>query len=106
MSDKVIRTACRGCHGGCGVFATVRDGKVVKITGDPASPINRGYLCIKGIKYHTITHHPDRLIRPLKKENGRFVPVSWEQALDEISERFLKNKEVFGAESMAIGYGI
>lgn len=105
MSDKVIRTACRGCHGGCGVFATVRDGKVVKITGDQASPINRGYLCIKGIKYHTITHHPDRLTRPLKKQNGRFVPVSWEQALDEVSERFLKNKKEFGAESMAIGYG-
>ena len=105
MSEKIIKSACRACHGGCGVLVTVKDNKVVKIDGDPDSPINRGILCIKGKKYHTITHHPERLTQPLKKENGEFVPVSWDQALDEIAERFLKNKQMYGPESMAIGYG-
>ncbi len=105
MEERTIRTACRGCHGGCGVIVTVRDGKAVKIEGDPASPINRGYLCIKGLKYHTITHHPDRLTRPLKKVNGRFQPVTWDEALDEIAQRFLAYREEFGAESLAMGYG-
>ena len=105
MSEKIIKSACRSCHGGCGVLITVKDNKVINIKGDPDSPINRGKLCIKGQKYHTIAHHPERLTRPLKKENGEFMPVPWEQALDEIAERFLKNKKEFGAESMAIGYG-
>jgi thiosulfate reductase/polysulfide reductase chain A len=105
MGDQIVRTACRGCHGGCGVFVTVRDGEVIKIVGDPASPINRGYLCIKGIEYHTITHNPERLTRPLKKINGDFVPVSWDQALDEIAEKFLQHKKEFGAESLAMAYG-
>jgi anaerobic selenocysteine-containing dehydrogenase len=105
MSEKIIRSACRACHGGCGVLVTVKDNKVINIKGDPDSPINRGKLCIKGKKYHTIVHHPDRLTHPLKKIDGEFVKVSWEEALDEIAARFLKNKKEFGAESMAIGYG-
>jgi anaerobic selenocysteine-containing dehydrogenase len=105
MSEKIIRSACRACHGGCGVLVSVKDNRVINIKGDPDSPISRGKLCIKGKKYHTIVHHPERLTRPLKKTKGGFEPVSWDQALDEIAERFLKNKEAFGAESMAIGYG-
>ena len=105
MSERIIKSSCRSCHGGCGVLVTVRDNKVINIKGDPDSPINRGKLCVKGKKYHTITHHPDRLTRPLKKKNGEFIPVSWDEALDEIAERFLKNKKEFGAEAMAIGYG-
>ena len=105
MSEEIIKSSCRGCHGGCGVLVTVRDNLVINIKGDPHSPINRGKLCVKGKKYHTITHHPDRLTKPLRKRNGAFETVSWDEALDEISERFLKNKKDFGAESMAIGYG-
>ena len=44
-----IKTACRQCHGGCGVIAHVRDGKVIKVEGDPESPISRGTLCSKGL---------------------------------------------------------
>ncbi|MDH4268271.1 MAG: hypothetical protein OEW45_21815, partial [Deltaproteobacteria bacterium] len=41
---KRIRTACRNCHGGCGVVAHVKDGKVIKVEGDPASPISHGTM--------------------------------------------------------------
>ena len=104
MSEKIIKSACRSCHGGCGVFVTVRDNKVIKIIGDPASPINRGKLCIKGqISYHCPS---SRTTDPSVKKGKRQVcSCSWDQALDEITERFLQNKNEFGAESMAIGYG-
>ena len=50
MGDvKKVRTACRQCHGGCGVIAHVQDGKVIKVEGDPESPISHGTLCSKGI---------------------------------------------------------
>jgi anaerobic selenocysteine-containing dehydrogenase len=105
MGEEIFKSSCRGCHGGCGVLVTVKDNIVTKIKGDPSSPINRGKLCVKGKKYHTITHHPDRLTQPLKKRNGKFFSVSWDEALSEISDKFLKNKKQYGAESMAIGYG-
>ncbi|MBU0514784.1 MAG: molybdopterin-dependent oxidoreductase [Proteobacteria bacterium] len=105
MGQKIVRSACRGCHGGCGVLVTVEDDRVTGIKGDPDCPINRGWLCIKGKKYHTITHHPSRLTDPLIKRNGSFQAVSWDQALDLVSERFLRIKKELGPESVVLGYG-
>ena len=58
MTAQIIKSACRGCHGGCGVLVKVEDNRVIKIKGNLDSPINRGKLCVKGQLYHTITHHP------------------------------------------------
>jgi anaerobic selenocysteine-containing dehydrogenase len=45
---RKVKTVCRSCHRGCGVIAHVKDGKVVKVEGDPDSPISHGTLCSKG----------------------------------------------------------
>ncbi len=105
MAEKMIRSSCRGCHGGCGVLVTVKDNRVTQIKGDPDCPVNKGWLCIKGKKYHTITHHPDRLTRPLRKVAGSWEAMSWDEALDLLSERFLSIKHDFGPESLVLGYG-
>lgn len=105
MATKTVKSSCRGCHGGCGVLVTVQDNRVTKIKGDPSCPVNRGWLCIKGKKYHTITHHPDRLTRPLLKTKGSWKKISWDEALDRVSERFLSIKRDFGPESLVLGYG-
>ena len=68
MSDvKKIRTACRQCHGGCGVIAHVKDGKVIKVEGDPKSPISHGTLCSKGLSVTQLAYHPDRILHPMRK---------------------------------------
>lgn len=105
MADKVIRSACRACHGGCGVLVTVRDNRVIDIKGDPDCPVNRGWLCVKGKKYASITHHPDRLTEPLRRTKGGWRKVGWTGALDEIAERLLEYKRDFGPESVVPGYG-
>ena len=105
MAKQVIRSACRGCHGGCGVLVTVEDNVVTSIKGDPDSPVNHGWLCIKGKRYHTITHHPKRLTQPLRRKNGTWEKISWDSALGEIAERFLRIKEEMGPESLVVGYG-
>ena len=64
---KKIRTVCRSCHGGCGVIAQVINGKVVKIEGDPESPISHGTLCSKGMAITQIAYHPDRILHPMRK---------------------------------------
>ena len=83
MTEKV-KTVCRSCHGGCGVVAHVKDGKVVKIEGDPDSPISHGTLCSKGLAITQIAYHPDRILHPMKKEATGWERITWDEALHTI----------------------
>jgi anaerobic selenocysteine-containing dehydrogenase len=105
MGTRIVRSCCRGCHGGCGVLVTVVDNCVKEIKGDPDCPINRGWLCIKGKQAHTIAHNSTRLLHPIHRRNGSWRKISWEDAYDEIRERFCGYREKFGAESVVLGYG-
>ncbi|MCX8111500.1 MAG: molybdopterin-dependent oxidoreductase [Syntrophorhabdaceae bacterium] len=104
-SIKKVRTVCRGCHGGCGVIASVKDGKVVKIEGDPSSPISHGTMCSKGLAITQIAYHPDRILYPMKKVSGKWERTSWDEALDIITNKFKKVIEEYGPESLFIGQG-
>ncbi|GAU03029.1 molybdopterin oxidoreductase [Burkholderia stabilis] len=70
---------------------TVENGKAIRVTGDPDHPPTQGVLCTKVSRYADRVHHPDRLTVPLKrvgaKGEGRFVPISWSEAFDEIGRR-------------------
>ena len=107
--DAVVKSHCRMCHGGCGVLVYTKNGKVAKIAGDPRCPINHGTLCSKGIASAQLAYHPDRLTHPVRrigeKGSGKWEPISWDEALDNIAERILHYKEKFGAESIVMGYG-
>jgi len=107
--DSVTRSHCRMCHGGCGVLVYTKNGKAVKIAGDPDCPINHGTLCSKGIASTQLAYHPDRLTHPVKrigpKGSGQWKRISWDEALDTIAKRILEYKEKFGAESIVMGYG-
>ncbi len=70
-NEKVIRSYCRNCHGGCGVLVHVKDGRIMRIEGDPESSINRGTLCPKGIASIQLVYHPDRLHYPLKRKGTK-----------------------------------
>ncbi|HEX15511.1 MAG TPA: molybdopterin oxidoreductase [Deltaproteobacteria bacterium] len=102
---QVIKSVCRGCHGGCGVLLKVEGGRVTEVAGDPECPINRGRICPKGRHYPSIAHHPARLLHPLRKTKGGWKEISWEEAFDRISERLSEAKERFGAETVVFGHG-
>ena len=53
-----IRTTCGICQIGCGVLATLTDGKVTKVAGDPDHPLNKGLLCPKGLASLEYLYHP------------------------------------------------
>ena len=107
--DEVVKSHCRMCHGGCGVFVYVKDGKVVKIQGDPACPINHGTLCSKGLASAELAYHPDRLLFPVRKagskKSGKWERITWDEALDTIAERILNYRDKYGPESIVFGYG-
>ena len=107
--DRVVKSHCRGCHGGCGVLVYLKDGRIAKIAGDPDCPINHGTLCSKGLAQTQLVYHPDRLTHPVRRVGqkgiGRWERISWDEALDTIAERILEYKKTFGAESIVFGYG-
>jgi anaerobic selenocysteine-containing dehydrogenase len=89
---EVVRTACpHDCPDTCAMLVTVEDGIATRIQGDPTMPFTEGTLCTKVAHYLERTYSPDRLRTPLKrigrKGEGRFVRVSWDEALDEIAAR-------------------
>ena len=90
---QTIRTACaHDCPDQCSLLATVEDGQLLKLQGDPEHPMTAGFACAKVNREHEWVHSPDRVLTPLKrvgpKGEGRFAPVSWGQALDEIVSRW------------------
>jgi anaerobic selenocysteine-containing dehydrogenase len=106
--ERTVTTCCNGCYFECGLIVHVKDGKVVKITGDAKNPMNRGYICIRGVKYKDLLYHKDRVRHPLKRAGGRkggkaeWKRVSWEEALDSISDRLQNIKETHGPLSLAV----
>ena len=107
--DAVVKSHCRMCHGGCGVLVYTKNGKAVKIAGDPDCPINHGTLCAKGLASTQLAYHPDRLTYPVRrvgpKASGKWERISWEDALNAIAERINDYKAAFGPESIVMGYG-
>jgi anaerobic selenocysteine-containing dehydrogenase len=103
--SKKIKTVCRNCHGGCGVIATVADGKVVKVEGDPESPISYGTLCSKGLAVTQMAYHPDRITHPMKKVNGKWERISWDEALDTVTNKFKEVIAAHGPEAIVVGQG-
>lgn len=105
----VLKSVCRSCHGGCGTLLHVRDGVLVKIEGDPQSPLNHGRLCPIGTVTVDIVNHPDRLKYPRRRlgprGSGRWARISWDEALDEIADRLLAIRKEFGPEAIALGTG-
>lgn len=105
----VFKSACRMCHGGCGVLVYVENGKVVKLKGDPESPLNRGAMCSKGMASIEHLYNPNRLKYPLKRVGkrgeGKWKRISWDQALEETVKNINKIKEQYGVEAIAIGQG-
>ncbi len=110
MTERVYRTHCsRMDHGGCGLLATVKEGRVVRIQGDPDSPISHGYVCPKGLASVERLYHPDRLMHPMirdgRRGEGRWRKASWDEALDLLSGRIREAVRQWGAQSVLFGQG-
>ena len=81
-------TTCRECAAGCGVQVRVREGRAVKLEGNPDSPINRGRLCARGQAAIQGLYNPDRLTRPMvRNATGTFEAIDWDGAMQRLSAK-------------------
>ena len=102
--ETVVTSTCgHNCGGRCVVNAHVVDGRIVKISTDPRKwtfELPPLHACVRGFGQVERVYHPDRLKQPLRRTgprgSGRFEPISWDAALDEVAREMLRIRDVHG----------
>ncbi|HEX9862651.1 MAG TPA: formate dehydrogenase subunit alpha [Candidatus Bathyarchaeia archaeon] len=99
-NSRRILTTCVYCGTGCNLYLHVENDRIIGTTPCESHPVSQGKLCIKGWKTHEFIQHPERLKKPLIKKDGKFVEVSWEEALDFVAAKFKEVKEKYGSKAL------
>lgn len=96
-------TFCRNCEAFCGLEVEVKNGRAVKILPDRQNPGSRGHACIKGTAALGFVYDEDRLTQPLRRTGGpgEFEPVSWDEAMSDISARLATIMREDGPDAVA-----
>lgn len=108
VKHTICDVCCPTWH--CGIDAYVKEGKLIKVEGTEGHPVNpTGILCPKGLSNRQYIYRKDRIQTPLRRVgergSGEFEPISWEEAYQEIAQKLLATKQVYGAESVAFYAG-
>ena len=90
---------------GCGLIIHVKDGKMVKVEGNPDHPVTNGRLCPRCIALDEVVYHEDRLQHPMKRDRAdrgkdKWVEITWDEAYDLIEEKVREIWDKYGAESI------
>jgi anaerobic dimethyl sulfoxide reductase subunit A len=112
--DKLIRVGCpaHNCGGRCVFVAHIRDGQIIRLDSDDRpDSLSKPQLraCVRGRSYLQRQYHPDRLMTPLKRVGkrgeGRFLSISWDEALDSVAHQIERVRREYGNSAMFIPYG-
>ncbi|MDP6782083.1 MAG: 2Fe-2S iron-sulfur cluster-binding protein, partial [Dehalococcoidia bacterium] len=100
--DKIVNTTCPYCGTGCQLLLEVKDGRLMRSTPNSEGPANKGQACVKGrFGLVEMVHHHERLTTPMIRREGKLIPASWDEALDEVARGLSQFKPeeiaVFGA---------
>ncbi len=105
----VAWSAGPGCHGNCGQKLYVKDGKLIRVEGDENHPWSQGRSCPRVLALTQYMYHPDRITTPLKRVGargeGKFEPISWDEAFDTCERKLKDIREQHGAESVIFCQG-
>jgi molybdopterin-containing oxidoreductase family iron-sulfur binding subunit len=91
-------STCRECPAGCGTHVKTREGRVIKLEGNPESPVNRGKLCARGQAAHQNLYDPDRLKGPKRLVDGDYVDLPWDRATSAIAAELRRLRGETGGE--------
>ena len=98
-----IPSVCEQCFWRCGIIATVEDGRLINIEGNPLHPNNRGKICARGNAGVASLYEKDRLKNPMirvgERGSGKWKDVSWKEALDYTAEKLLAVTKKYGVEA-------
>lgn len=97
------KTACpRDCPDACGLIATIEDGRVVRLQGDPDHPVTQGFICSRTSRFPDRQNSPERLLKPLLRQHkgGPLQPIDWPQALDLLADKLQTFRDESGPASI------
>ena len=114
FEEKWIATSCLNCPARCAIRVRVVNGKAVKITGNPISQVSEGKICPRAHIGLQVLYDPERISTPLKRTNSekgkwidpKWVPISWDQALDEVTNRLNKLRDSGEPNKLLLFYGL
>jgi len=104
-TTKVIKSDCILCINSCGINAYVEDGRLVKVEGMKEHPISEGALCPRGYALPEWVYSKNRLQYPMKRANGKWERISWDEALDTTAKKIQEIKDKYGAKGLAVYTG-
>jgi len=104
-STRTVHGACNLCEAICGLRFTVEDDRITAINGDPDDPLSRGHICPKAIALGDLQADPDRLRRPVRRTDGGWEEISWEEAYDTVVAKLLETRRRYGADAVAVYLG-
>lgn len=96
---------CNLCEAMCGIEIEHRGDEILAIRGDKDDPFSKGHICPKAVALQDLHHDPDRLRHPVKRTADGWVPISWDEALDETARRLHNTQETHGKDSVALYFG-
>lgn len=104
-TQKIYGVCPHDCPDSCGVVTEVENGRAVKFYGTKEHPVTQGWLCTKVRPYLDFVYHPDRLTTPLRRTSAKtdapaYAPITWDEALDEISHKWQAIIDKYGAEAI------
>lgn len=80
-------STCRECAAGCGIIAEVRDGRAIKLEGNPDHPVNQGALCARGQSSLQGLYNPDRYRGPMVRDGAQLIPTTWEKGVKLLAQK-------------------
>jgi len=98
-------TSCNFCSCGCGMIASVHEGKLIAMEGDYDHIVNRGSLCVKGISMFATHASPNRLTKPRYREPGsdHWEEISWEDAVERVAQKVRKTRDATWVSTEKLG---
>ncbi len=98
--------ACHLCEAICGLLIETEGEEILSIKGDPNDPLSRGHICPKAVALQDLHRDPARLRQPVRKNaDGKFEPISWEEALQSTAEKLVEITQRYGVHSLGIYLG-
>ena len=96
--EKFVKTVCNMCSNHCGINAYVENGQITKIEGMQEHPFHN--LCVKPYAIPEMVHSKERLTKPLRKVNGKFKEITWDEAFSFLVDKLTDIKKKYGAEAL------
>ncbi|NJO24406.1 MAG: hypothetical protein HC868_17665, partial [Sphingomonadales bacterium] len=105
---EIVHSACpHDCPSTCALeVERLSPTRIGRVHGAKANPYTAGVICAKVARYAERQHHPERLAQPMRRVGDKgvglaaFEPMAWDEALDEVAERFVQAEQKWGAEAV------